>query len=541
MSRAGGMSLKDNLNRGRGELKPITPKVGDEDFYMTPRLKEDLEGVILSIKNRDKFGKVMGNRNHLLLGPPGVGKTLGVMYIATQLNFPVYDGKNIGTADAIKQTFEQLREAAKGNNPLILMINEVDKFSSRDDMVDPMQKERLNQLLDEMDGVESNEGIYIIGTTNKPDCLDIALRRPKRFGKEIEFMAPDRLGRLKILAMHANGKGDHKFRVAPDLLAHAATVSYGYTGADLVGLLNESFTRAVVINEKDKDSRLEEKQFLRIKQEDIDYARKKIKPTAIRDMPFREPQRKFSDIGGYSSHKDILRRIAGGGKGATILFYGPSGTGKTDCAEALAGEFGYNYMFVGGSEPEDKFVGETGKKIDKILDRAKQLAPCVLTFDEIDSLVEKRGVISHKSDGTGLLQSKLSRPIEGVFIIGTVNRPDLLGKAFIQRFTHRLYFGMPSVDEQKEIWRTYLPENLRDCVDEIIAVNEGLSGRDIANAIRIARDYGAEPGIEIYKHLVKNIRHDVEGYEGIIGSIGDAVRDYEDIRGFLNKGLEAKA
>src|SRR3989338_11564522 len=342
-------------------------------------------------------------------------------------------------------------------------------------------------------------------------------------------MPPDRDGRLSILRIHANRKGGHMFKVEDEDLQYAAGLTFGYTGADLRGLLDEAFTLNVLRGD-DK---------LVISRNDIEKAMKKTKPSALRDMPFREPQKKLDSIGGYESHKDVMRRVFDRSNGTMALFYGPAGTGKTEFAEALAGEYGFNYIVVSGSEPEDKIVGETGKKIEKYLTRTRQLSPCVLLFDEVDALVEKKHMQSWKASWTGLLQSKLSRTIEGVYIIGTINRPDLISDTFIQRFPHRLYFGMPSPAEQEAIWRKYLPNGIE--AKALVEANNKLTGRNIAHAAHVVRDYGLEPSVEIFKNLIANIQlTDGINYEEIRKRIGDSVRDYDNVKRFLAEQAGAR-
>ncbi len=527
------MPLRDQMRKQTNVMKPYKADITEEDYYVHPKLEQKLEGIIATIDDIDSFGTEMGNRNYLLTGPPGTGKTLGVQYVATKLGIPIFDGKNLSNPQQISQVFDQLRMQIKNvdedgkKGKIILMLDEVDRFSSREEVVDPSQAATLNQLLGEMDGIESNHGIFIFGMTNKPDKIDYALRRTKRFSKEVEFMPPDRDGRYEILKIHAHGKGGHKFEVNDKDLEHMSNLTFGYTGADLVGLLNDAFTHAVLDKKRKK-----------ISIEDLEYALKNTKPSAIRDMPFREPSKTLGSMGGYADHKELLTRIFENSNGNMLLFYGPSGTGKTVMAEALAGEYGYNFMVVSGSEPEDKFVGETGKKIDKYLDRAKQLSPCVLLFDEIDSLVEKKGFTSHKSSWTGLLQSKLSNPIEGVYIIGTVNRPDLLNDTFKERFSHRLYFGYPSINDQERIWKIYLPEGKKDLARELITENAEVSCRSIARTQQIVSDYGLESNFEVYQSLIKDSKIDRGASKQVREQLGDSVADYRNIKKFLKQGVK---
>ncbi|HLC56078.1 MAG TPA: AAA family ATPase [Candidatus Nanoarchaeia archaeon] len=521
------MQIKDKMKEGNGKIAPTFIKnITKDDVYIHPKLVRDLEDILVTLRNMDDFGDEMGDRNYIFSGPAGCGKTLILQYIAHELNFPIYDGKNIFNAQHIANAFQQLRDQAQ-TTPLILMINEIDKFSSRDDVVDPAQSQTLNQLLDEMDGLDKNSKMYIFGTTNRPNKIDNALRRGKRFSKEVYFMPPDKDGRLAILKIHAIGKneknkkeGGHKFEVNEKDLEEVAKVTFGYTGADLVCILNAAFTSA----KRDKRNKVEYK--------DLEYALTKTKPSALKDMPFKEPNKKFKDMGGYEGHKEVLKRIVANSDGSNILFYGPKGTGKTDFAEAMAGEYGFNLIMISGSAPEDKWVGETEKILDKYFERAKQLAPCILLFDEMDSLVERKGLISHKGGWTGLLQSKLSKPIEGVYVIGTVNRPDRIGDAFTDRFVHRLFFGMPSKEEQEAIWRLYLPNEFD--VKKLVDINDKLSCRDISYAHQRVKDWGLENTFEVYDHLIKNIQGvDTAVFDEIRLKYRDSVTDYNEVKAFL--------
>lgn len=266
--------IKDNMGQN-GQIKPAQPNVTEEKYYIHPKLKEDLEGIVATVQHLDRFGTEMGHRNYLFVGPPGTGKTLGVQYVATKLQCPLYDAKGVSNPQQVSQLYNQLREIA--------------------------------------------------------------------------------------------GKGKQKV---------------------------------------------------------------------------------------------------------------------------------------------------------------------ILMLDEVDALVEKKGAQSWKSSWTGLLQSKLSKPIEGVYMIGTMNRPDLINDTFVQRFPHRLYFGMPSPTEQEAIWRKYLPSGIE--AKALVEANGKLTGRNIAHAAHVVKDYGLEPSVEIYKQLIANIKP-AEGidYEEIRNQVGDAVRDYDNVKRFL--------
>lgn len=509
------MSLQDVLrDAAQSSIAPIEPKMTIDDYYMPPSLKRELDGAALTVRNIADFGE-MGNRNILFSGPAGTGKTLGAKYLAASVSGLVYDGKLVNSADAVRETFGQLREvASQEQKPIFLIINEIDKFSSREQVIDPQQQATLNALLDEMDGFDSNENIYIIGTTNRPDSLDNALRRPGRFSKEIEFLPPDRQGRWHILNIHAYRKS-HKFEIDEQDLQLIADKTFGYTGADLRGLLDEAFVEAL----RDNSRKV-------ISSADLEYGFSRTKPSAIKDMPFREPKIKLADLAGYETHKKLLRRIMGGNPGATMLFFGPPGTGKTVFAEALAGEYGYNLLFVSGTELESKWVGESKDRLAKVFARAKQLRPCIVTLDEIDSFLETRGAITHQKEQTGYIQSVMSRPEEGVYVIATTNNPHYLREAMLDRFPYKLFFPLPSREEQEAVWKKYLPT---DITPETM-IREGISCRAIAQACEKAKTYGF-PSQDAIQRLIRSKNSNNSAYQELAKEIGDDVADYQSLEG----------
>jgi len=512
----------NGFNLSQGMLKPVDISVCVKDYYLHPKLKDDFEDLKTTIKSIEEFGNEMGARNYLFSGPAGTGKTLGAMVLAAELGLPFFDVTGfVKSSQGVDQVFDELRKIkeSQGSN-VIAFIDEIDGLSGRENIVDPMQYQSFTQFLSQLDGVSSNQGIFFLATSNRPNSLDEALRA--RFAEEIEFLPPNNDGRYEILRIHASGKGGHKFSVKDADLRKLAEVTYGYVGRDLKQVLNRAFTHAK------RNDRID------LKYEDLEYGLKKTKPSAIRDMPFVEPEIKLDNLAGYSDHKMVLKSIFGESDESVILFYGPKGTGKTAMAEALAGEYGFNFILLKGSELESKWVGESKDRVEKVIRRAKQLSPCVLCFDEISSFVERRGVLSHKNSQTGYMQSILSRPPEGVYIVATDNNPDFLQGPFVDRFVHKIYFGMPSEAEQKAIWTLYVPE-----IDPRELVKDSqLSCRDIAYAVKRVNDFGIKkPSVKVFKEIIKKIssHSDLRSYQEVLKEIGDSVSDYRVLKKFISE------
>ncbi len=521
-------NVQNGFSKGNGTLQPMNITVTLEEYYIHPKVERAFLGLETIVKNSKDFGTEMGPRNHIFVGPPGTGKTLGVHYLASRLGVPVYDISSLvkGQVALPEEVLGQLRQIAQnGEKPLIAFIDEAEGLANRKDIVDPLQYQSLTRFLTEMGKTSENNGIYFIGASNQPNKLDIALRRRGRFTKEIYFPPPDRNGRLEILKIHSNGKGGHTFNVDPKELEHLADITFGYTGADLAEILDEAFVNAKI------DKRTE------VEQKDFEYALTQIKPSALRDMPVIEPSVKLANVGGYNYHKELVMRIMKNSTSSTMLFYGPKGTGKTFMPEAIAGELGYYVVVIRGNEPEKGIAGGTKDELEIRIERAKQLAPCILLFDEIGGLVAKKvWTGGTKEAHTGYLQSVLTKPPEGVYIMATDNDPQLLTGAFADRFQYKLFFGMPDEENQKRIWEAHLPEGIDKTkfAEELVKKNGSLSGRNIAYACKTVQDWGVEPSLEVYSHLVEGIQQsNNREYDQIVKSLGDSVEDYKKIRSFM--------
>jgi len=499
-------------------FKPVilSPNLQNQ-YYVDPRLKRTFDGIVSNIKNIGKFGE-LGNRGYMFTGSPGTGKTLGVKYLAQRVNAPMYALSDLNP-EYISEFFAYMRSISH-SSPAIAFIDETDRFSSRDNI--GSSSASLGALLDNLDGVAPNGNLFIFGASNRQNDVDNALRRPGRLSKEVDFLPPGLDGRRHILELHAYQFGA-QFKFDEKHLDAVASRTFGYTGADLRGLCNEALEDCVLKNIESTNPLLE------VTMENFEYALKHTLPTALKDMPFMEPTINLKDIGGYEFHKELMKRvIENSPQGSMSLFYGLPGTGKTRLAEAIAGEYGLNCMFVSGSELENSLVGETQKKIIQVMNRAKSLAPVVLVFDEMDSFVGNgNSNFDYRSMWTGLLQSKLSKPIEDVHIISTMNKPHVIKDALLQRFQNKLYFGMPSPEEQKAIWRIHVPEVNPD---NLLAVNNNLSGRDIAQMVSQARIFGLPQTDEMYTRLVAGRKASNEGailYENMKDEVGDSVEDFK--------------
>jgi transitional endoplasmic reticulum ATPase len=413
----------------------------------------------------------------LLTGPPGTGKTLIARAVCSEVrahfvhvNGPEVIHKFYGESEAkLRQIFEE----AQQNAPSIIFLDEFDALApKRAKVIGEVEKRVVAQLLALMDGLVERGQVVVIAATNMPELVDPALRRPGRFDREIAIGVPDRGARAQILGIHSR-----RMPLADDVdLEQIAEITHGYVGADLEVLCKEAGMVALrrlipqVRFEADQAPQFDALAF-RITREDFLAAYKVVEPTSTREFLAEHPRVTLADVGGLAEIKRTLRSIVqlvreGGAllgharfnppKG--ILLTGASGTGKTLLARALAGELGLTLITVDQPNLMSKWVGESEKGLHEVFKRARQASPCILFFDEIESLVPSRS--SQDADGVSpRLVSQLFRELDdlhgslGVIVLGASNRPDLLEQALLRagRFDYVLELPLPDLDERRGI------------------------------------------------------------------------------------------
>ena len=437
------------------------------------------EMVELPLKFPQLFGLlgIEPPRGVLLTGPPGTGKTLIARAVSSEVrahfihvNGPEVIHKFYGESEAkLRQIFEE----AQRNAPSIIFLDEFDALApKRAQVVGDVEKRVVAQLLALMDGLVERGAVVVIGATNMPELVDPALRRPGRFDREIAIGVPDRAARRQILGIHSR-----RMPLGPDVdLEQIAEITHGYVGADLEVLCKEAGMVALrrlipqVRFEVDLKPQLDALAF-QVTREDFLAAFKVVEPTATREFMAERPRVSFKDIGGLTGTKQTLSSIlhlvrAGGAllghtrfnppKG--ILLTGASGTGKTLLARTLAGELGLTLITVDQPSLLSKWVGESEKGLREVFKRAKQASPCILFFDEIESLVPARSAQEAGSLFPRLV-SQLFRELDelhgslGVVVLGATNRPDLMEPALLRagRFDYVLELPLPDRDERRKI------------------------------------------------------------------------------------------
>ena len=503
------------------------------------RVREMIE---LPLRHPELFKRlgVEAPKGVLLHGPPGTGKTLLAKAVAneTNSNFSAIGGPEI-MSKYYGESEEKLRsifEQAEKNAPSIIFIDEIDSIApKRDEVSGEVERRIVAQLLSLMDGMTSRGKVVVIAATNRVNAIDPALRRPGRFDREIEIGVPNRDGRLEVLQIHTRGMPMEK-----DVnLEKLADISHGFVGADLQSLAKEAAIRALrrvlpEINLSSESIPLETLKKIVVRMQDFMDVIKEMEPSAMREVFVEVPDIKWEDIGGLSSIKQELQEAvewplkynqiftysdATPPKG--ILLYGPPGTGKTLMAKAAANESEANFISIMGPELLSKWVGESEKGVREIFRKARQAAPCIIFFDEMDAITPARGGSFGDSHVTERVISQFLTELDGleiltnVVVIGATNRPDIIDPALLRpgRFDRILYVPPPDRDSRLQIIKIHtkkkhLAEDVD--IDQLADNTEGYTGADIASLSSAAVMLALREHVSKYKEPNEAEKHKEE-------------------------------
>lgn len=452
----------------------------------------------------------------LLYGPPGTGKTRLARAVANEsdasfflINGPEIMGSAYGESEGrLREIFEEAAKSA----PSIVFIDEIDSIApKRGSVQGEAEKRVVAQLLTLMDGLEARANLVVIAATNRPEAIDEALRRPGRFDREIVVGVPDERGRREILGIHTRGMplGDKV-----DLVELART-TYGFVGADLAALTREAAIEAVrrimpKLNLEERTIPAEVLDELSVTREDFLEALKRVQPSAMREVMVEAPRVRWDDVGGLDAAQNRLKegvelplkdpdafRRLGIRPAKGFLLYGPPGTGKTLLAKAVAREAEANFIATKSSDLLSKWYGESEQQITRLFQRARQVAPCVIFIDELDSLVPARGgglgepQVTERVVNTILAEMDGLEELQSVVVIGATNRPNLIDPALLRpgRFDELVYVGVPNQEGRRRILGIQTQKMpLADDVDldAIARQTDRFTGADLEDVVRRA-------------------------------------------------------
>ncbi|BFG29826.1 hypothetical protein CerSpe_161000 [Prunus speciosa] len=513
------------------------------------------ESVELPLRHPQLF-KIIGvkpPKGILLYGPPGTGKTLIARAVANEtgafffcINGPEIMSKLAGESESnLRKAFQE----AEKNAPSIIFIDEIDSIAPKRDKTNGEVERRIvSQLLTLMDGLKSRAHVIVIGATNRPNSIDPALRRFGRFDREIDIGVPDEVGRLEVLRIHTKN-----MKLAEEVnLEKIAKDTHGYVGADLAALCTEAALQCIrekmdVIDLEDEEIDAEILNSMAVTNEHLQTALGSSNPSALRETVVEVPNVSWKDIGGLENVKRELQETVqypvehpekfekfGMSPSKGVLFYGPPGCGKTLLAKAIANECQANFISVKGPELLTMWFGESEANVREIFDKARGSAPCVLFFDELDSIATQRG--SSVGDAGGAADRVLNQLLtemdgmsakKTVFVIGATNRPDIIDPALLRpgRLDQLIYIPLPDEESRYQIFRACLrksPVSKDVDIRALAKYTEGFSGADITEICQRACKYAIRENIE--KDIVRDRRKN-ENPEAMEEDIDDEVAE----------------
>jgi transitional endoplasmic reticulum ATPase len=549
----------------KGETLRGVPQVTYEDIGgLTDEIKKVREMIELPLRHPEIFEKlgIEAPKGVLLYGPPGTGKTLLAKAVANESNAhfisisgPEIMSKFYGESEArLREIFKEARE----KSPSIIFIDEIDSIApKREEVTGEVERRVVSQMLSLMDGLEARGKVIVISATNRPNAIDPALRRPGRFDREIEIKVPDKKGRKDILNIHTRN-----MPLTDSVnLDKVAGVSHGYVGADLEYLCKEAAMKCLrrllpELNLEDEKLSPETLDKLVVNGEDFTKALVEVIPSGMREVFIENPDVKWTDVGGLKEVKRELQEAVqwpmkypglydklGHKMPRGILLHGPSGTGKTLLAKAVATESEANFVSVRGPELLSKWVGESERGIREIFRRARQASPCVVFFDEVDSIAPIRGAGGETAVTERVVSQLLTEldgmeNMHGVVVLAATNRADMIDPALLRpgRFDKIIQIPLPDKDSRKSI----LEINSKDIpiisdkanpkyvdFEKLSDLTDGLSGADVAAISNTA------VSLVIHEFLdknpdVKNVEKSAEGAEVTMAHFEEAVRKVRD-------------
>lgn len=462
-------------------------------------------------------------RGVLLYGPPGTGKTLLAKALANEAGANFY---YVNAADILskfvgesEQNIKKLFEEARRKAPSIVFFDEIDAIAQkRGEYTNTSGTGILQTLLSEMDGIDSADEVFVIAATNRPESLDIALRRAGRFDTEFEICVPNYQQRLSILKVITRS-----MRIVASL-EDIARKTTGFTGADLENLCRNAFLASMKRGSQ------------YVTQEDFDEAMKSIVPSGLRDVAVEIEQITFDDIHGYEEVKKLIHervilpykntdyfKALGITPPRGILLYGPPGTGKTYFARAIAGTLGFNVITISAAELISKWIGESEENIIRIFRKARTYSPTVILFDEIDAIASRR--VEHDYVGRRITTQLIAemdgaKNLKDVLVIGTTNRIDIIDPALLRpgRFDLKIEIPLPNLKDRIEILKAYLKDQVDDDVLVVAQMMDGFSTAEIVHVILNAKLNAAKRGLE-RKINPNNLKIDFEDFENAISAL----------------------